>query len=235
MPAARRFFVTSQALEKELVLSGAEHNHLANVLRLRAGDEVIIVCGDEFDYHYQITSIAKDKTVLRLAGKLQNTCNPKQRFTVYIGIIKHDNLALAIEKLNEVGVAEVVLFKSANCQNIPVKLEKLQTIALQSCKQCGRSIPLKVSGVLNFDELLKDIPGNVIFADEALRGAHMRGEAISNRPAGIIIGPEGGFTDAERETLRKTATAVPLGPRILRAETAAIVVSALILSKLGEI
>jgi 16S rRNA (uracil1498-N3)-methyltransferase len=224
MPAARRFYINIQGLSQDLVLSGSEHNHLANVLRLRIGDEVIIVCGDEVDYYYKISEIKKSQTKLTFIGKQQNTHNPKTKLTVYMGVIKHDNLALATEKLNEIGVTEVVLFKSANSQNIPVKLEKLQAVAQQSCKQCGRSIPVKVGGVLTFEEVLKEIPENVIFADPTTSAAR------TPIPAkGIIIGPEGGFTDSEREKLRQKAMHVSLGPRILRAETAAIVGAALIL------
>ena len=226
MPGAeRRFYVTQQGLGKDLVLSGTEHNHLANVLRLRVGEEVIIVCGDEFDYLYEIVSITKSQTNLSLAKKRLNTYNPKKAVTVHIGVIKHDNLALAVEKLNEIGVTEVVLFKSARCQNTPVKLDKLQSVANQSCKQCGRSVPLKISGVIGFDKL----PKGALFADEK--------EKTSKFPTAntIIIGPEGGFTDSEREQLRKTGTPISLGARILRTETAAIVGATMLLSKMGEL
>lgn len=229
MPAARRFFVNNQGLAKDLVLVDAEHNHLANVLRLRTDDEVIVVCGDEFDYYYEITEIKKSQTKLTFAKKQPNIHNPKHKLTVYMGVIKHDNLALAVEKLNEIGATELVLFKSAYSQNLPVKLDKLQTAAQQSCKQCGRSIPLEVSGVLTFDEFLKAIPKNTVFADEKEKSLKI------NSADAAIIGPEGGFTDAEREILRKIASPVSLGARILRAETAAIVGASLILSELGEI
>ena len=233
MPAAeKRFFVSNQGLEKDLVLSGAEHNHLANVLRLRVGDGIIAVCGDEFDYQYKITSISKSQTNLSLAKKWLNQYNPKKALTVYMGVIKHDNLALAVEKLNEIGVKRIVLFKSAHSQNIPIKLEKLQITANQSCKQCGRSIPLKVCEVLAFQDMLKSLPKSTVFADEKETSARFGASVAANA---IVIGPEGGFTDAERELLRKSAAAISLGPRILRAETAAIVGASLVLSQLGEI
>jgi len=223
--AVRRFYVNQQGLGKDLVLSGTEHNHLANVLRLKIGEEVVIVCGDEFDYLYKIVSITKSQTALSIAKKWRNAYNPQKAVTVYMGAIKHDNLALAVEKLNEIGVAEVVLFKSAHCQNVPVKIDKLQAVANQSCKQCGRSIPLKVSGIIGFDKL----PKGTLFADEKTTSGKIQSADA------IIIGPEGGFTDSEREHLRKTSTPISLGPRILRAETAAIVGAALLMSKMGEL
>ena len=82
----KRFFVQNQIqdLSQDLVLSGVEHNHLAHVLRLRVGDEVIIVCGDEFDYYYEITSITRSQTNLTLIKKELNKSNPLQIVTVYM-------------------------------------------------------------------------------------------------------------------------------------------------------
>lgn len=232
MPAVRRFYVDSkQGLGQDLVLDGAEHKHLSKVLRLLEGSEIIVICGDEFDYYYKITEIAKSHTRLVLAGKKPNLHNPHKHLTVYIGVIKHDNLALTVEKLNEIGVSEVVLFKSARCQNIPIKLDKLQAIANQSCKQCGRSIPLKVSGVLTFKEMLSAIPESTLLADATLRAVGRQ----SSEANAIIIGPEGGFIELERTQIRNVTAPISLGARTLRVETAAIVGAAILLQKMGEL
>jgi len=208
----------------ENTLTDAEHNHLANVLRLKVGDTIIAVRGDEFDYFFQIAAITKKETKLKFLEKQKNQHNPQKSFTVYLGAIKFDNLALAVTQLNEIGVTDIVIFRSERCQNVPVNIEKLQKIAEQSCKQCGRSIPVRVKEC-KFEE----IPSGGIFADEkctSLRGVH--DEAIS-----IIIGPEGGFTEREREELKQKATPVSLGGRILRAETAAVVGAAILLHAFG--
>ena len=245
MPGARRFYVQNQGLEKDLFLRDTEHNHLANVLRLRIGDKIIAMCGDEYDYTYEITRITKNETSLMLINKSPNMHNPQKQLTVYIGAIKHDNLALAIEKLNEIGVTEVVIFKSERSQNVPTKIDKLQTTANQSCKQCGRSIPLKARGVLTFSDMLIALPKeNVYYADESSLGeketlASLRANATQSlseaQGCSIIIGPEGGFTDIERGKLRALATPISLGARILRAETAAIISATILLSIMGEI
>ena len=231
----RRFFVNiKQGLGKDLVLVDSEHNHLANVLRLKTGDQIIAVCGDEFDYSYQINKITKQSTELKYLGAQKNMYNPKVKLTVYMGVIKHENLAVAVQKLNEIGVCEIVLFKSSNCQNIPAKIEKLRTVAEQSCKQCGRSIPLNVRGVLDFEQMIKELPSGAVFCDE-IEITSSISSPCKDVPA-IIIGPEGGFTQTERGQVRSGgAVSVSLGKRILRAETAAIVASSIVLSKLGEI
>jgi len=259
MPGARRFYVQNQGLEKDLFLRDTEHNHLANVLRLRIGDKIIAMCGDEYDYTYEITRITKNETSLMLINKSPNMHNPQKQLTVYIGAIKHDNLALAIEKLNEIGVTEVVIFKSERSQDLPrhaaratpssrrgiISIDKLQTTANQSCKQCGRSIPLKARGVLTFSDMLIALPKeNVYYADESSLGeketlASLRANATQSlseaQGCSIIIGPEGGFTDIERGKLRALATPISLGARILRAETAAIISATILLSIMGEI
>jgi 16S rRNA (uracil1498-N3)-methyltransferase len=227
------------------VLSGSEHNHLANVLRGRAGDEVIAVCGDEFDRVYKIENISKKQTVLTFVKKMKNCCNPKNEFVVYLGVIKPDNLALAAQKLNEIGASELKLFSSAFSPVKTVNILRLNEIARQSCKQCGRSIPLAVSYIGGFDDLIKELKSKnkekIFFADENLAGAGLSaGQEISARsglgagnypaptvlpptvPTALVVGGAGGFDENERAELNGVAMPISLGSRILRAETACI-------------
>ena len=246
---AKRFFIKNpdlhpgreQSLAKDFFLVDIEHNHLANVLRLKVGDKIIIVCGDEFDYHYKITDIRKNSTKVEFSKRVENMCNPKSQLTVYISLIKFDNLVTALTKLSEIGVSDVVLF-SSDYSNVPAKsvnMQKLEKILEQSCKQCERSIPIKLCGVISFGEVLKDLPKNTIFADEAQRfiaqpHRNSSPQDIINLAEAIVIGPEGGFSDRERVELGKIAKSISLGPRILRTETAAIVASTLVLASKGE-
>ena len=231
----KRFFVKTenQSLAKDFFLVDSEHHHLANVMRLRVGDELVIVCGDEFDYFYKIVSITKNSTGLEFVKRVVNQCNPKEKLTVYISLIKFDNLVTAITKLSEIGVSDVVLFNSdySNIATKSVNILKLEKILEQSCKQCERSIPIKLRGVMSFAEMLKDLPGNVVFADETKRDEKLSFAGVD----AVVIGPEGGFSGQERDALGIVAKPISLGRRVLRTETAAIVASTLILSKKGEI
>jgi len=239
----KRFF-TEQKLGSDIMLQGKEHHHLSQVLRMRPDDKIILVCGDEFDYHYDIISIKKECSNLKFISRAINTANPKIEFVVFMGMIKLDNMSLVVEKLNELGVSAIFPFTSAN-SNIPAKainIEKLEYIAKQSCKQCGRSIALRVNPVLGWIEMLDKLKDfeMVIYADTQEKSRKIS-EVLNvtskeNKPIkiAVVIGPEGGFTLQEGQTISKLAIPVTLGSRILRAETAAITTSSIILSILDE-
>ena len=126
-----------------------------------------------------------------------------------------------------------------------VNVEKLQTIAEQSCKQCGRSIPLSVSITNKQPAEVFDGFNHVFFADETMSGDDVTLEsklAPAIQPDktaryAIVVGAEGGFTEKEREkiTAEKNIVSVSLGRRILRAETAVISLAAVVLAKMGEL
>lgn len=244
----KRFFVT-QALGKDFVLSGPEHNHLANVLRTRAGEHVTVCNGDDNDYEYKAVEITRSATQMRFVKSTPNRANPDLNYnlTVYMPVIKFDNLTLVVQKLNELGVAELQLYAARNC-NLSldtVNAEKLKLVAQQSCKQCGRSTPIHIYktlfGIEKIAESMQTQYDTAIFLDEKEQGKRLGMITIppehpKSLGAALILGPEGGFTDTERTVLRDMPNVQPvsMGRRILRAETAAIAASAIILGKMGE-
>ena len=224
----KRFFVSCQ-LGKNFELKGGEHNHLANVLRVQVGESVIVCNGDEFDYVYNADKITKNSTQLCFVSRTQNIANPTKQVAVFLAIIKPDKLHTAITQLNEIGASELVLFNADRCNVSPkqINLEKLNEIARQSCKQCGRSIPIKISLTFKEPEIALAGYDRIYFADESLDLSlrdpqDFKTELCVGSSVAIIIGPEGGFTPTERAKLLKIATPISLGPRILRTETAAV-------------
>jgi 16S rRNA (uracil1498-N3)-methyltransferase len=172
---------------------------------------------------------------------VKNHQNPIKKLVVFVGLIKLDNLALIVEKLNELGAYAIVPFTSAN-SNVPkrgVSTDRLETIAIQSCKQCTRSTPLKIVEPVSFDEMIRDFEkfDIVLYADRGEHSVHISNVDFfkTAEHVAVIIGPEGGLTLEENLALTELATPITLGKRKLRSETAAIAASALILSKLGEI
>jgi len=237
----KRFF-TSQPLGNDIELNGAEHNHLAHVLRTQIGENVIVCNGDDFDYSYNVANITKSVTTLSFVSKSINISNPQYNVAVFMASIKPDRLHTAITMLNEIGVSELVIFP-ADRSNTPLKSlnpEKLNEIARQSCKQCARSRPLCVRLTSSAPVVALKNFSQIFLADENLSPQTPNPNFTNHisKPVAIIIGPEGGFTPSERTKLHKVPNITPitLGPRILRAETAAVVAATMILAPvLGDV
>lgn len=238
----KRFFATkTQINNNQIVLDGTEHNHLKNVLRLNEGEKVIVVVGDEYDYECNIVKIAKNNTLLEVVERKPNTHNPLADVTVFQALTKQENMNLIVQKLNELGVKTFVPFESRYITSKDKfnKSEKLQIIANQSVKQCKRSIPMAVGKTMKFNEMLCSLSAYdvVIFANETDAKNSLDGARISSdKKLAIIIGSEGGFSEDEitQLTTLKNLFSVGLGKRILRAETASIALTSVVMYLAGE-
>lgn len=239
----KRFYACkSNFNNNKITLSHSEHNHLKNVLRLKEGDQVICVMGDCYDYFCNILSIEKQHTILFVYDKKPNTANPKEKVTVFQALIKKDNMYLVTQKLNELGVLNLCPFESEyiTAKDKNTKQIKLQEIAFQSSKQCGRSMPMIVSETLSFKSLLAQLSDfdAVLFANEKekeTKASTFYKSIKSEQNIAIIIGSEGGFSDREVASLLdfKNVVSVSLGTRILRSETASIATSACVMNALA--
>ncbi len=223
-------------------LVGDEHNHLKNVIRLNCGDQVKVVCGDDFNYFCTIMQINKNSTILKVDSKELNKANPKVNLTCYMALIKNDNLSLVVQKLTELGCSTFVPFESRYTVNKDkgTKIEKLNLITQQSLKQCGRSKPMVIKPTKKLTDLVNDLKQHdlIIFANETEKSENLNDVLMQNMNAkniAIIVGCEGGFEQTEIDLLiNNNAKSVTLGSRILRAETASIMLTAIILNFFKE-
>lgn len=238
----KRFVIDNIISSSKLIINGEEHNHLANVLRLKSGEKIIVTCGDAYDYYCVIDSIGKKETQCTVVDKVVNTHNPRGKIDVWQALIKNDKMSLLTQKLNEIGVRNLLLFES-KFQTVKAsenKQDKLQKISIQSTKQCKRSIPLNVGKIYKFNEML-DVLKNydyIIFANETEETKKIN-EIIKDidltKSIAIIIGSEGGFDQAEITAIEEIgATSVSLGSRILRAETASIALASFVSFAIGN-
>lgn len=236
----KRFFVGQNLEENTIVtIDGVEHNHIKNVLRLKIGDEIILVCGDDFDYISQIVDISKGCTKVKISQKVPNIYNPTSDVTVFQALVKMDNMTLIVQKLTELGVKTFVPFESEfiTSKDKFNKCQKLQEISNQSIKQCKRSIPMRVESTKSFDEVLRSLVDFdiVIFANECEKTFSLSDIELKGSRIAIIIGSEGGFSFSEIERLiGGGAKSVSLGKRILRAETASIALTSVVMYMIGE-
>ncbi len=243
---ARRFIVMEENIknvdENGIIIFGDEVKHI-QVLRKDVGDTITVN-----ENMYQIEEMKRDSIKLKFVDKAPKIGVPITDITLYIALLKTDKLDLVVQKAVEIGVKKIVLFTSSNVvvkldeKNKIKRVEKLQKIAQEACKQCGRTDSVEVEGVLSFKELETEIQNRkvTLFAYEASQEA-LRKELNSIKQnniteIGVIIGAEGGFTPKEADELKsvENVKCVSLGTRILRAETAAINLVSIVIYEMEE-
>jgi len=150
--------------------------------------------------------------------------------------VKRSQTDWLVEKATELGAARLIPVMTRRTVAERVKLERLEAIAIEAAEQCGRTVLPEIADPLPLARLLdeRDSGRTLYFADEG--GGEPAAEAFKSGPALILTGPEGGFTEDERTAVRASPNAVPisLGPRILRAETAALAALASWMSAVGD-
>lgn len=237
----KRFFVGhSLEINKIYKIDGIEHNHIKNVMRMSIGDELILVCGDEFDYIAKIVGMSKGDTSVLIEKKEENIYNPKCDVTVFQALVKSDNMTLIIQKLTELGVKTFVPFESEfiTSKDKFGKTSKFQETSNQSIKQCKRSIPMAVCETLSFERMIERLGDYdiILFANECERMDKLENVGLDeSKKVAIIVGSEGGFSESEiKRLIGAKAKSISLGKRILRAETASIALTSVVMFLLGE-
>ena len=237
----KRFFVNGPLeVDGKFNIDGIEHNHIKNVMRMKVGDEIILVCGDDYDYMATITNLSKGDTEVYVNSQEKNIYNPNADVTVFQALVKSDNMSLIVQKLTELGVKTLVPFESEfiTSKDKSTKVSKLQDISNQSIKQCKRSIPMKIMPTMTFAQVVKAMGDYdlILFANECERTYKLADLNFeSSKKVAIIIGSEGGFSEKEIfELVSAGAKSITLGKRILRAETASIALTSVVMSNIGE-
>jgi len=223
-------------------LEGEEFLHLSNVMRTRVGETVVLFNGDGFDYYGQVRIIDKKSAVIEILEKHENNMNPKADVTLFQALVKGDKLSTIVQKNTELGTREIVLFES-EFSDVKVgnkNLEKQNRVMISACKQCGSSILTKIEKELKFKEMLDEIKNydTVLFAYENQDGNYVSKIMTMvepNEKIAVIVGAEGGFSEKEADQIIEAgAVPVSLGKRILRAETAGIVLPAFVIFSLEK-
>ena len=205
--------------------------HIQNVYRLQINDKVRVIDG-EFEYLTKILSVSKREVVLEIIKKMEDNYSLDVNIDMAVGILKNDKMNLAIQKLTEIGVNKIIPLKTERViVKINEKKEKWETVVREALKQCrGVKFP-KISEIKKFCEIDYEKYDKIIFAYENSENSKSIFELIDEKDKNIlcVIGPEGGITKEEVNFLKeKNAFEVSLGARILRAETASIVVAGII-------
>jgi 16S rRNA (uracil1498-N3)-methyltransferase len=210
-------------------VDGNAAHYLLSVMRVGEGDAVLLFNGRDGEWAARAGAIRKRDLVLECVEQTK-PLETVPDFWLCAAPIKKGRIDLVMEKATELGVARIQPVLMARCVVDKLNPERLAAQMIEAAEQCGRTMLPNLAEMVKLDALLKHWPEGraLFFADE--QGDAPMGQAFAAHPgpAALLVGPEGGFTTQEREAIRAHPSAVPisLGPRILRAETAAIAATA---------
>ena len=238
--AMRRFF---GKIENGMAkIEGDEFVHFKTVLRGKVGEDIIIYDGSEKVYMCKTVQMTKTQAVCEILDTKICEGLPKKNIVLFQALAKKDKMELILQKAVELGVSEIIPFESEFCtvKNSENKKDRLEKIVISACKQCERSVPMKVEETLSFEKFVerlksfKKLDSNIIlFANERAGENFDFSKLKSIVNIAIVVGTEGGFSQKEKGCLEKICESISLGKRILRSESASIVLCG-IASIIGE-
>jgi 16S rRNA (uracil1498-N3)-methyltransferase len=224
------------AAGQPVALGPDQANYLFNVMRLGVGGQVVLFNGRAGEWRAVVTQAAKRAGVLTCIEAVRPQVDPCDLWLIFAPI-KKARTDFIVEKAVELGVSRILPVQTRHTNAERIRQDRLQAHAVEAAEQCGATFVPEVADLVGLDRLLADWPAprRLIWCDEALTGpaTPLAGPA---GPCAVLIGPEGGFAPEEQARLRGMAgvQAISLGPRILRADTAAVAALVLWQAALGD-
>ncbi len=239
------FYVNPKRVRgNEVVLSEDETHHLSRVLRKKKGDIIWVVDGEGTGYEVEIVRVETNGAHCKILKTRRRIGEPVAEIHLAQGVLKGERFDWLVEKVTEIGIRKIIPFTSENAVTVggPQKIARWRRIAMAAMKQSGRSILPEITSAMTFNQVIS-LGSNCSYrliahiGPESVSVGSIEGKHhISTQRALLIVGPEGGFSKEEIvQAVGHGFQPVTLGPRRFRAETAGIVISSLILSKLGEL
>lgn len=239
--SSQRLFVEPQLVQgAEIVCEGQQANYLLNVLRLRDGDRLRVFNGRDGEWEAELSSVRKrDCRFVVGACVRQQVAGPDVEYL--FAPLKHARLDYMVQKAVEMGVRRLRPVITRRTVAERVNLDRMRANVIEAAEQCGILHLAEVLAPVKLDAVLAAWDGGrrLVFCDEGAEtaGAVPQLAGLSaGAPVAVLIGPEGGFDPAEREALLQQpyTLAVSLGPRIMRADTAAVAALALVNAVHGQ-
>jgi 16S rRNA (uracil1498-N3)-methyltransferase len=238
MDAKVRLYVDQPLVQGQAVALGADQAHyLFSVMRLGKGDLVLLFNGRDGEWRAEVAEAGKRGGVLLCQEQTKPLLMPPDLWLLFAPI-KKARTDFIVEKAVEMGVRRIVPVQTRHTNSERIRQDRLQAHAVEAAEQCGGTYVPEVADLVALDRLLSGWPAErrILWCDESLVGVS---EGLSSAEPGawaILIGPEGGFSDQEKARLRTMTQvlAASLGPRILRADTAAVAALTLWQAALGD-
>lgn len=202
-----------------------QSRYLTQVMRLKVGDDLLVFNGRDGEWRASVAEVLKRGVVLTAEDQTRPQAGTPD-VELLIAVVKKGALEFAVEKATELGARRIRLITTARTRGDRVRMDRLDAIAIESAEQTGRLDVPEIDAPERLATLLDswDADRRLMFCDETGGPPAVAALTGAGGPWAILIGPEGGFSPEERERLRSLpfTTAVSLGPRVLRADTAAV-------------
>ena len=246
-----KFFIKNNQIKNNIVTILGEYvNHIANVLRIKIGEEIQVCNTDTTEnYNVKLHTIQKDKIECEITEKIKSEAESYINLTIFQGIPKSDKMELIIQKYTELGVKQIYPVQMERCiskisqKDEKKKIERWQKISEVAAKQSGRDVIPQINFTIKVKDICEYIKKfDIIIVPYEKEQEYSFKESLEffknlksqKTSIGIVIGPEGGFEPDEINLLKNAgAKIVTLGKRILRTETVALAMASVIMYELG--
>jgi 16S rRNA (uracil1498-N3)-methyltransferase len=250
---ARVFLEAPLAAGQTVSFDRAQVNYLVNVLRLKHGDALLLFNGRNGEWGARLAGVGK-RTLTAVVDECRREQPRPTDLHFLFAPLKHARLDYLVQKAVEMGVSRLQPVLTRHTQVARVNLDRMRANAIEAAQQCGILVLTDVAEPVAFKSAIAAVDADriLVFCDEdaevkdpvaALAAARQSDKALlpaaaarAGRPLAVLIGPEGGFAEEERAALlkRPNVVRIALGPRVLRADTAAVAVLALVQAVLGD-
>ncbi|MBR2916238.1 MAG: 16S rRNA (uracil(1498)-N(3))-methyltransferase [Clostridia bacterium] len=245
----RRFFTDPENIVDDKIKIIEDASHISKVLRMEVDDEIIVFDGSGTDYVAKLEVINPKECIASILSCSHSEAEPDTKIYVFQGLPKAGKMETIVQKCVELGVCEIIPVQMQRCvvkldqKGKTEKAKRWNKVSMEASKQCGRSIIPKVLEPVDFKtslEMLNDLDLSImpyeVLGHEGKRGLKQVLNEFKGKTIGILIGPEGGFSDSEAEEAKENnILQIGLGKRILRTETVASSVIPIIMYEKDEI
>ena len=241
----QKFLITRDRIRGNRgILDGSDARHIVKVLRLSKGDHLILTDGMGTDFSGRITDCNRDQVAVEITDTRPSQTESFLPLTICTGMLKHQKMDDVILGLTQIGITRWIPFFCERSIPLPDakalarRMERWQTIANETIKQCQRSRVVEISVPMTFARILKiatDFDHCIAFWEQGGKSLSQLTPGKGRNRTLVLIGPEGGFSESEINRAGASGfTPYTLGPRILRAETASLCGAALVQHRLGD-
>lgn len=221
-----RFFITREREGQLLTLTNPEQiRQIKDILKLRPGEQIVLVPGDGTELVCEILTFGRKDIELGLVERRAVTVEPQREVVVYCAVLKRDNFEWVDQKATECGATKIVPMTTDHTVKLGLNNERLHKIMVEAAEQSGRGFVPVLGDIVSFTAAVADAQAtcDALFFFDQSKTVFSAADVAKAKCVALFIGPEGGWSATEKEVAAKTMLVRSLGPRVLRAETAAIV------------